>query len=161
MRILWLLALSFWLGAAAAKQKIAVLDFELNDVTAMPNTPAEIKRTAEFAPLLKDRLRSDGYAEVVDVDPAAQKTANHDFGFLFNNPEAAAELGRANGADWTLVAQHGKASFLFSYFGAYLVNVKTGKAVARYDIELKGTHRKVSEHAVKRLAEKMEGDIGR
>ena len=34
----------------------------------------------------------------------------------------------------------------------YLVNVKEEKSIARYDIELKGNHQKVTQRAVKRLA---------
>ncbi len=38
--------------AANAATRIAVLDFELNDITSLPNTPAERQRTASMAPLL-------------------------------------------------------------------------------------------------------------
>jgi len=41
---------------ANAAARIAVLDFELNDITSLPNTPAERQRTASMAPLLTKAL---------------------------------------------------------------------------------------------------------
>ncbi|MFK5950035.1 MAG: hypothetical protein QM500_14825 [Methylococcales bacterium] len=39
-----------------------------------------------------------------------------------------------------VVGQHSKPSFLFSYLIANLINVKTGKKITRFDIEMKGNH---------------------
>jgi len=39
-----------------AAPRIAVLDFELNDITSLPNTSTEISRTSSMAPLLMAAL---------------------------------------------------------------------------------------------------------
>lgn len=147
--------------AANAATRIAVLDFELNDITSLPNTPAERQRTASMAPLLTKALSQiDGY-EIVPVDAAMQEAANGSFGYLFRFHDLAAQLGRQLGADWIIVSQHSKPSFLFSYLWVYLVDVKKQTAIARYDIELKGNHEKVSQRGIESLARKIQATVSR
>ncbi|HEY8096617.1 MAG TPA: DUF2380 domain-containing protein [Methylobacter sp.] len=144
---------------ANAAARIAVLDFELNDITSLPNTPAEQQRTASMAPLLTKVLRQiDGY-EIVPVEAGMQKTANDSFGYLFRFPDIAAQLGGQLGADWIIVSQHSKPSFLFSYLWVYLIDVKKQTAIARYDIELKGSHEKVTQRGIESLAKKIQATI--
>ena len=40
-----------------AETRIAILDFELKDLTLAPRIPAEIKRTASIKPLLEGELK--------------------------------------------------------------------------------------------------------
>ena len=44
-----------------AETKIAILDFELKDLTLVPRIPAEIKRTASIKPLLEVELKKADY----------------------------------------------------------------------------------------------------
>lgn len=145
---------------AMAATRIAVLDFELNDITSLPNTPAELQRTASMAPLLIAALNRDPAYAAAAVPAAAQKTANGGFGYLFRFADEAAKLGRAQQADWILVSQHSKPSFLFSYLLADLVEVRTQTVVARYAIELKGSHESVTRHGVAALARQIQAGIG-
>lgn len=146
-------------SAANSATRIAVLDFELNDITSLPNTPAERQRTASMAPLLTDALsRIDGY-ELVPIGAGMQKAANSSFGYLFRFHDIAAKLGREHGADWIIVSQHSKPSFLFSYLWVYLIDVKKQAATARYDIELKGNHQTVTEHGIESLTRKIQSTI--
>ncbi|WP_415880127.1 DUF2380 domain-containing protein [Methylomonas sp. TEB] len=138
-----------------AAPRIAVLDFELNDITSLPNTSTEISRTSSMAPLLMVALSRSGAYQIVAVDAESQKTANSGFGYLFRFHDLAADLGQQRGADWVLVGQHSKPSFLFSYLWVYLIEVNKRAAVARYDIELKGSHQKVTQHAIDTLAGKI------
>ncbi|AMK77986.1 MULTISPECIES: DUF2380 domain-containing protein [Methylomonas] len=146
-------------ATADAELRIAVLDFELNDITSLPNTPAEITRTSGMAPLLIEALSRSGAYQIAFVDAATQKSANASFGYLFRFHDLAADLGRQQGADWVLVSQHSKPSFLFSYLWVYLIDVKKRAAVARYDIELKGNHQKVTRHGIDTLAEKIQATL--
>jgi hypothetical protein len=41
------------------------------------------------------------------------------------------------------------------FFGQELVNVKTKKLVAHFDIELKGNHKKVTERGIRAIAKKI------
>ena len=46
---------------ALAGSKIAILEFELKDLTLKPRIPAEIKRTASIKPLLEAELKTADY----------------------------------------------------------------------------------------------------
>lgn len=142
-------------------QRLAILDFEANDLTSLPNTPAELARTGSIRPLLAQALSRDGAIEIVPIPPQQQAAANAGFGYLFRYADQAAKLGRQVGADWVLVGQHSKPSFMFSYLIGDLINVKTETAVGQFDIELKGNHRKVTERGVAALAEKIKRKLSR
>lgn len=152
-RIAFLLSLIQLSSSADAAQRIAILNFELNDITSLPDTPAELQRTASMAPLLVQALSQTGDYEIVAVDANTQKAANAGFGYLFRFHDQAAQLGQQLGADWIIVSQHSKPSFLESYLIAHLIRVKTQTLAARYDIALKGNHQKVTQHGVNRLAD--------
>src|SRR5690606_10902441 len=109
----------------SAETGIAVLDFELKDLTPMPRTPAELERTASVAPLLREALAEDGGYEMVMIDPEAQGEAGLAVGYLFDPPALAAELGRQFGPDWTALRRLHKPSYLFAYLKVLLVNVET------------------------------------
>jgi hypothetical protein len=138
-----------------ASTRIAVLDFELNDLTELPNTPAEKNRTASFKPLLEKDLQQIGDYEIVSISPEAQKTANAGVEYLLQHDDSSAELGAAHNADWIVVAKHRKPSFLYSHLIAHLINVKTRQLVGNVMVELKGSDEKVSQKSVHSLAEKI------
>jgi len=156
---LWAAAILFSVEASASPPRIAVLDFELNDITSLPNTPAERQRTATMAPLLSEALSRAGDYQIAAIDADSQKAANASFGYLFRFHDLAAQLGQRQGVDWIIVSQHSKPSFLFSYLWVYLIDVKKQVSVARYDIELKGNHSKVTQHGIEALAEKIEATL--
>lgn len=158
--IVALLFLSALLSSAAnGATRIAVLNFELNDITSLPNTPEEQQRTASMAPLLIEALsRIDGY-DLVPIDAPTQKAFNSSFGYLFRFHDIAAKLGQQHGVDWIIVSQHSKPSFLYSYMWVYLIDVKKQAAVARYDIELKGSHEKVTQHGIGSLVRKIQSTM--
>jgi len=149
----WILLL-FSAGSQAAP-RIAVLNFELNDLTLLPNTPSEQRRTASIRPLLEQALSQTGSSQIVNVDAGAYAQANAGFGYVFRFHELAAVLGRQAGADWIIVGQHSKPSFLFSYLLVHLVDVKNQALTADFAIELKGSHDKVAQRGVEVLAEKI------
>ena len=146
-------------STGVAAPRIAVLDFELNDITSLPNTPAELQRTATMAPLLIEAFNQTGHYQTVAISTDLQKAANGSFGYLFRFPDEAAKLGHQQQVDWIVVSQHSKPSFLFSYLWVYLVDVPSKAIVARYDIELKGSHEKVTRHAIASLAKKIHETI--
>ena len=49
-----------------AETRIAILDFELKDLTLAPRIPAEIKRTASIKPLLEAELKKAAYV-IIDI----------------------------------------------------------------------------------------------
>jgi hypothetical protein len=144
---------------AQAAERVAVLNFELNDLASLPDTPEERRRTASFRPLLEQALSRMGDYAMIPVNEGDQAAANPGFGYLFRFPELAARFGERVGADWVVVGQHSKPSFLFSYLLANLIDVKNRTLAASYAIELKGSHDTVSQHGLEALAKKIHAEL--
>jgi len=142
-------------GTANAEERIAILSFELNDLTSLPNTQEERIRTASIKPLLEQAMIHSGEYDIIQISPEQQKTSNAGFGYLFRFHDVAAKLGKEVDADWVIVGQHSKPSFLFSYLIAHVINVRTERLAARYDIELKGNHEKVMQRGIRKLSNKI------
>jgi hypothetical protein len=145
--------------SAAEVTKIAVLEFELNDITSLPNTADEIIRTASFKPLLESAIRNLGEYKIMQINAKDYALENAGFGYLYKFHDSAASLGEKIGAEWIIIGQHSKPSFLYSYIMANVVNVKTKQLIAHYDIELKGSHRKVTDRGIKAIAKKITNKI--
>ena len=145
--------------SAAADTKIAILDFELNDLTLDPRRPEELERTDSVKPLLQEALARKGGYDPIEINSDAREKANGGFGYLFDHSDSAAALGKEFGADWVLVGRVHKASFLFVYFMAHLVDAHTHELVADYIVEVKGPQRTLTIKGVERLAEKVDKTI--
>jgi hypothetical protein len=155
--ILWFyLAFSYPVNAAP---RIAVLDFELRDITALPNTPEEVTRTVFMKPLLEQAISKLGDDKIIQINTNEQNPATAGVGYLFNFDGIAAKLGRQSGADWVVVGRHSKGSFLYSYLMAHLIDVKTESLAANYSVELKGTYQKVRQRGISALAKKLTARI--
>lgn len=143
---------------AHAETRLAILDFELNDLTMIPRTPAEIERTASIKPLLEKELKTAGY-QIIAVAPTAQQQANSGFGYLFDHHEVAAALGKAADADYVVVGRLHKPSFLFAYLMGHLIRVKDGRLIGNYLSESKGGDKKLTLKAVESLTVKIDADL--
>ncbi|MGH8490536.1 MAG: DUF2380 domain-containing protein [Gammaproteobacteria bacterium] len=140
---------------ACAQTRIAVLEFELHDLTLLPRTPEELQRTASVAPLLRTALVKKGGYESVTIAPDIQANANAAFGYLFDHPEVAAELGARFGAEWVAIGRLHKPSFLFAFLMVHLVNVNSQQLSGDLVIRVEGRVKKVTERGVVRLAEQI------
>lgn len=158
MKIRLLLGLFFGLASlnSPAETRIAILNFELKDLTLAPGIPAEIKRTNAIRPLLAGELASAGYT-IVDIPLAAQQSADGGVGYLFDHADAAAELGRQFGADYVLVGRLHKPSFLFAYLMGHLVRVENQTLIGNIITESKGPNTQLVRKAVESLADKIDG----
>jgi hypothetical protein len=145
-------------AAVFAETKIAILDFELYDLTLAPKIPAEIQRTASIKPMLEGELKRAGY-KIIAVDLKAQHRANAGFGYLFAHSDIAAELAKKAGADYVLVGRLHKPSFLFAYIMGHLVRVKDARLVGNYISETKGGDKKLTLKGVESLAVKIDNDL--
>jgi hypothetical protein len=143
---------------ACAKTSIAILDFELSDVTLAPGIPAEIERTASIKAMLESELKSAGY-KIITVDMDAQHEANGGFGYLFNHNDVAAELANKAGADFVLVGRLHKPSFLFAYLMGHLIKTDNGGLIENYVVETKGGDKKLTLKAVETLAAKIDENL--
>lgn len=139
---------------------IAVLEFELNDLTLDPGNSAERERTAAIRPMLEKAL-AEANQPTVAVDAAAHNAADKGMGYLFDHADAAAALGRAVGAQWVVVGRVHKASFLFVYLKAHVVNVQTAEQVADLVVEVKGPQKALTVRGVESLAEQIAAAVDR
>lgn len=149
-----------WAVSAAAETRIAILDFELKDLTLLPGAPEEIQRTASIRPQVEQALKARGGYQTVPVEPAAIARADQGVGYLYDHPDAAANLGRSAGADWILVGRLHKPSFLFAYLMGRLVETRTGQVVADLVVEAKGHTGLATERGAARLAEQIDRTVG-
>ncbi|WP_374088248.1 DUF2380 domain-containing protein [Methylomicrobium lacus] len=139
---------------SSAAPRIAVLDFELKDLTPAPSIPAEVARTASIKPLLEQELAKAHYP-IVQIDRRDIAEAAAGPGYLFNHHDLAAELGRTVGADYVVVGRLHKPSYLFAYLMAHLVDVRQGKLIGDYISEIKGGDKKLTLKGVESLARKI------
>lgn len=138
-----------------AETRIAILDFELKDLTMMPRTLAEIKRTASIKPLLETELKKANYV-IINVDSKSHKNAESGVGYLFDHHDIAATLGRQFGAEYIIVGRLHKPSFLFAYLMTHLVRVRDAKLIGNYISEAKGHSQKPTVKAVESLTVKID-----
>lgn len=138
-----------------AETRIAILDFELKDLTLAPRVPAEIKRTASIKPLLEAELKKADYV-IINIDPKSQKFADSGVGYLFDHHDVAANLGKGFGADYVLVGRLHKPSFLFAYLMGHLVRVSDAKLIGDYISEAKGPNEKLTVKTVEDLTVKID-----
>lgn len=141
-----------------AETRIAILDFELKDLTLAPGIPSEITRTASVKPLLEIELSSAGY-KIIDIPLGDQQAANSGVGYLFDHADAAAKLGNRFAADYVLVGRLHKPSFLFAYLMGNLVRVSDQQWVAKIITESKGAEPKLLVKAVENLADKIDSRL--
>ncbi len=140
---------------AASMPSIAVLEFELKDLTMKPGVAAEIKRTASIKPLLERELGSAGY-QIINIPISAQKEADSGVGYLFDHPDIVAMLGKKFGADYVLVGRLHKPSFLFAYVMGDLVRVSDARLVGKFISESKGPNIDLTIKAVESLTVKID-----
>jgi hypothetical protein len=149
----------YWLSVSVlAETRIAILDFELSDVTLAPRIPAEIARTASIKALLERELTRAGY-KIMAVDLNAQQEANGGFGYLFDHHDSAAELAKKAGADYVFVGKLHKPSFLFAYLMGHLIKTHNAGLIENYVVETKGGDKTLTLKAVETLASKIDKNL--
>ncbi len=155
-KYLWLSTLLYLISVTTlAETRIAILDFELKDLTLVPRIPAEIKRTASIKPLLENELGQAGYV-IIYIDAESQKYAESGVGYLFDHHNAAAKLARQFNADYVLVGRLHKPSFLFAYLMGHLIRVSDSRLIGNYISEAKGPSEKITAKTVESLAVKID-----
>jgi len=145
--------------ASVPKPAIAVLDFELHDLTLIPGMAEEQERTASIGPLLQQILKTQYGFELVAIDSDTQDAANEGFGYLFDHHDVAAELGHEAASDWIVVGRVHKASFLFVYLKAQVIDTKTRRLIADLIVEIKGPQKRLTVKGVETLARQIAAAI--
>lgn len=114
-----------------AMPKIMVVDFELRDVSPIPNVAQEVERTALVDAVIRKSLSAKGY-ELVPACEKLQDASEQGLGYLYDRPEIAGKLGGECGADYVLMGQTWKPSFLFVFPQIQVVD--TGKNLTRAEL---------------------------
>lgn len=153
--MIWLILLgtNAWAGP-----RIAVLAFELKDLTLAPGIPEELERTAAIKPQLETELKKLGHT-IIDTDFEEQQQANAGTGYLFDHHDVAAKLGKQFGADFILVGKLHKPSFLFAYIMGHLIRVEDAMLMADYIFEAKGPNQFQTQKTVKTMARAIDKDL--
>ncbi len=138
-----------------ADKNVAVLEFELLDLTLAPRIQQEKERAASIKPMLQEVLKAKGGYELINIDSAAQRYANQAVGYLFDHHDVVAELGEQFAAEYVVMGRVHKASHLFVYFLVHLVDVNTKRLVGNYAVEIKGPQKKLTIKGVESVVEKI------
>ena len=106
-----------------AQTTIMAVDFELRDVSPLPNAPQEMERTALVDKVIKQTLAENGYT-LLPACEALKKAADQGNSYLYDRPEIAGKLGGDCGADFVLLGQTWKPSFLFVFPQVQVVDTR-------------------------------------
>jgi hypothetical protein len=159
-RILCMIAFGLLFGLPAhAETTIAILDFELNDLTYYPNLPEEVERTASLKSLLESQLANRPGYRLVTVKPEDRAAADKGVGYVYDHHDVATELGEKAGARWLVVGRVHKASYLFVYFKAQLIDTRSRRYLGEFIVEVKGPQQKLTVKGVESLAEFIDAAI--
>lgn len=124
-----LIALITPVAFAGPGAKVMVLDFQLNDLTDLPNAPEELARIEYLSSTFKQRLVDNG-VEIVPVNNQLKtELSGQSPTYLFDRVEHAAKAAEGSGADYLIIGVALKPTYLFVYPRILLVDIKTQKVV--------------------------------
>lgn len=132
--------------------KLLILDFELNDLTLNPDTTKEEARVKTLRPLLREELQDTFKHTIVALDQELRDKEDKGRGYVFDRPEVSAKMARSAGADWVVSGRLHKASFLFVYLKAQLINAESGNIASDFVVEIKGWQPKLTKKGIDALA---------
>ncbi len=151
-------SLAFAAEAPNIKPKIMVVEFELRDVSPIPNVAQEVERTLLIDTVIQQTLTEHGY-DIVPACDALQKTYAQGNGYLYDRPEIAGKIGGDCGADYVLMGQTWKPSFLFVFPQIQVVDTRKNLTRAQLvvvsrsvQLEASTLDKNVTENAAKKLA---------
>ena len=137
--------------------KIVVLDFQLHDLTDLPNAPAELKRIAFLSSAFKEKLAEKGLQLVPASEKLQAELTENSAAYLFDHPQLAAKLAKDSGADYLVLGLAMKPTYLFVYPRLKLVDLKTGEPVlSGYEqLESSAQDENTTANTARRLAERI------
>jgi hypothetical protein len=160
VKIVFLLSLIGLVAPAAFAgpvAKVMVLDFQLNDLTDLPNAPEELARIELLTSAFRRKLANNG-VEIVPVNDALKaELSAYSATYLFDRVDHAAKLAEGSGADYLIVGVAMKPTYLFVYPRLRMVDVKTQKGVLSTYAQLESswTDENTTVNTAERLANKV------
>ncbi|MCB1791502.1 MAG: DUF2380 domain-containing protein [Gammaproteobacteria bacterium] len=141
--------------AAPAHDRIAVIDFELRNLTPLADTDDDRRQLKKLRSGLERALAAQLGMCIVDIDRITVQRADAGFGYLFEHADVAAQLGARYGADWIVIGFLHKPSFLFSYLMVRLVDTHSGEVAEDIVVEVKGQRDVVMDRGIEHLVAKL------
>ncbi len=138
---------------AEAGSKVMVLDFQLNDLTDLPNAPEELTRIAYLTSSFKQKLVDNGIEIVPVNDQLKAELSSQSPTYLFDRAGLAAKMAEGSGADYLLIGVALKPTYLFVYPRILLVDIKTQKVVTAAARQLESSW--LDKNTTARTAEKL------
>ncbi len=117
------------LSASEDLATVMVLDFQLNDMTGLPNAPEELERINYLTFVYKQKLAMSGIHIIPVNEKLKTVIKNQSSTYLFDNVETAANLAAGCGANYLLINVALKPTYLFVYPRLLLIDIKTKKVV--------------------------------
>ena len=159
--LVWIALLLFASLNAQAQTTIMTVDFELRDVSPLPNVTQEVERTALVNAVIKQTLTENGYT-LLPACKALKLAAEQGNSYLYDRPEIAGQLGGDCGADYVLLGQTWKPSFLFVFPQVQVVDTRKGLTRAELvvvsrvvQLEASTLDKNVTEAAARNLAKQI------
>jgi hypothetical protein len=113
----------------ATEYKVMVLDFQLNDLTNLPNAPEELARISHLTETFKQKLTDNGVSLVAVNDKLKAELKTNSATYFFDHVKVAAEMVKGSSADYLIIAVALKPTYLFVYPRVLMVDMKTQKVV--------------------------------
>jgi hypothetical protein len=137
--------------------KVVVLDYQLNDLTDLPNAPEEIARIALLSSVYKQRLEENGVELVPANEALLNAVKNESPTYLFDNVPLAARMAEGSGAEYLLIGVALKPTYLFVYPRILLVDIDKAEVVMARAAQLESSWS--DDNTTRRTAEKLADDV--
>lgn len=140
---------------AATSSKVMVLDFQLNDLTDLPNAPEELERINYLSTKYRENLEKQG----IDIVPVADKLKSdletQSATYLFDHVEYVADVVGENAADYVLIGVALKPTYLFVYPRILLIDTKQKKVVlaSAFQLESSWSDQNTTANTARKIAE--------
>lgn len=137
--------------------RVVVVDFQLNDLTDLPNAPEELKRISYLSSTFRQRLAESGVRIIEPGEQLKNEVSGNSPTYLFDRPEVAARLASDSGAEFVLIGVALKPTYLFVYPRLLMVDIRTGKVVmSKYaQLESSWTDQNTTANTARSLADKV------
>lgn len=142
-------------AVAEAGSKLMVLDFQLHDLTDLPNAPEELARIEYLSSVFQQKLVDHGVELVPVTDRIKAELSNQSPTYLFHHFTLAAKLAEESGANYLLLGVALKPTYLFVYPRILLVDIKTQKVVMAKASQLESSwsDKKTTARSAEKLAD--------
>ena len=152
-----LVLLTNTLAVAKPMSKIMIVDFQLSDLTDLPNPPEELARIDYLSTIFKKSLADEGIEIVPVNDRIKDEVLKHSATYLFDHTDVAVDLAKDSGADYIIIGVAMKPTYLFVYPRLLMVDIKTRRKVFTSYVQLEGswTEKNTTAHSAEMLAKKV------